>query len=242
MVLFLDNVKEVFSSNSQLPLFSSKGNLMLNKSNDNSLIKDKKLGGLEVNNSKKNSSFFPYKLEKKTKVYFVVNKYNELVQASSRLYSFNSQKLKPIYFCFLSKSDAVDFLYKIAMSDPIAFKKTGLGINSFSLEKFKQVSNKSKNMSDMVLINNLSEVEALYSNSLKNYKNISISNKNDIVGKKTINNILCYRICEPSLSEQLFLTLEDVQDKWNEFSNDHKKQKNCQIRIEFLSLEEIKKI
>lgn len=72
-----------------------------------------------------------------TPVYVVVNKFCEVVKTSSSQSSglLNQSKTSHYYF-FLSKQDAIDFIYKIAQSRPKYFKRMGLGINSIPLDQY----------------------------------------------------------------------------------------------------------
>lgn len=72
---------------------------------------------------------------KETKVFFIVNKFNYIVKVASRFVNIDYSTPKPIYFLFLSKHDAIDFLYKVAMENPLYFKKSGLGISTFSWKR-----------------------------------------------------------------------------------------------------------
>lgn len=72
-----------------------------------------------------------------TPVYVVVNKFCEVVNtSSSQGHGIVNQSKIPHYYFFLSKQDAIDFIYKIAQNRPRYFKRMGLGINSVSLDQY----------------------------------------------------------------------------------------------------------
>lgn len=171
---------------------------------------------------KSNFSDEDYPIVKETRVYCIVNKYNELIKASSRFVYSSSIKSKPIYCLFLSKHDALDFLYKVAKSHPSSFKKSGLGVNSFSLKQYFDIVKKNRSNSDITLLNDLQEVEFFFRNAKKasgKFKYI-VHKKVDI--GKPISDVLAYRINpydkENPFSNLVFLKLEEAIDFWKDIS------------------------
>jgi hypothetical protein len=72
-----------------------------------------------------------------TPVYFVVNKFCEIVStSSSQSYGNLKHSNTSHYYFFLSKQDAIDLIYKIAHTRPRYFKRMGLGINSVPLDQY----------------------------------------------------------------------------------------------------------
>lgn len=72
-----------------------------------------------------------------TPVYFVVNKFCEVIKTKPQESYFTPKESKtPGYHFFLAKQDAIDFVYKIAQNRPKYFKRMGLGINSIPLESY----------------------------------------------------------------------------------------------------------
>lgn len=156
-----------------------------------------------------------------TRVYCIVNKYNELVKASSRLVYSPSIKSQPIYCLFVSKQDAIDFLYKIASNEPKAFKKSGLGINSFSLKDFSNLVEKSKNSSQVFLLNDLQELDSFMSKSKPSSKKFTFTYDKGVNFAQPFNGILAYRV-NPSYKDNPFLDkyylkIDDAVEQWSIF-------------------------
>lgn len=183
------------------------------------LLEDKPLASFdskEVIKLKKTASAAP--IVNETRVYCVVNKYNELVKASSRLIYSPSIKAKPIYCLFLSKHDALDFLYKVAYSHPSSFKKSGLGINSFSLKQYFDIAKKNKLNADIVLLNDLQEIESLLHKSKRIQGNFKFVINKKVDFSQPTADILAYRL-NPydkgnSFSSLVFLKIDDALDFW----------------------------
>jgi len=168
-----------------------------------------------------------------TRVYCVVNKYNELVKASSRLIYSSNTKAKPIYCLFISKHDALDFLYKIANNSPSSFKKSGLGINSFSLKQYFDLVKKNKSNADMILLNDLQELEAFINKS----KSVSgkykyVINKN-VNFKQPISDMLAYRINpydkSNNFSHLSFIHLDDAINFWKTNLNTNQRRLTIEL-------------
>lgn len=185
-----------------------------------------------------------------TRVFCIVNKYNELVKASSRLFYSSSIKSKPIYCLFLSKQDAIDFLYKIANTESSAFKRAGLGLNSFSLKEFFKIVDQNKNNGQIFLISDLQEVEAFMKKSKFSSKDFNFTFDKNIDSSRPFNGLLAYRL-NPQYKDspflnKCFLKVDDAIEEWYSFSKSNpdlaKKFRKPVIQLSIISQEQLRNI
>lgn len=185
-----------------------------------------------------------------TRVFCIVNKYNELVKASSRLFYSSSIKSKPIYCLFLSKQDAIDFLYKIANTESSAFKRAGLGLNSFSLKEFFKIADQNKNNGQIFLISDLQEIETFMKKSKFSFKDFNFIYDKNINSSKSFNGLLAYRINPQSkdspFSNKCFLKVTDAVEEWYSFSKTNpdiaKNLRKPTIQLSIISQDQLRNI
>ena len=169
-----------------------------------------------------------------TPVYFVVNKFCEVIKTKPQENYFTPKDAKtPGCQFFLSKQDAIDFTYKIAHSRPKYFKRMGLGINSIPLNEYvKKYSGPYNN-----LITGTEEFENFVKKRKLAWENIYKSTEADpdLAFDRNKSLLMAYRvrygsnrfekpIPEPETTK-IYLKLEDVM-------KDERVQKGFRIFVE----------
>lgn len=188
-------------------------------------------------------------LYKKSSVYCIVNKYNEVLRMDSRIIFYKSSKPKPLYFLFMSKHDAIDFLYKVANNNPKAFRRFGLGINSFDIDKSIELIKTKSDRFQFLFINSLQDIEDFLNikklPKSSNFKSITdnktIRIKNPVLDKLLIYRINSYRK-DPNLSKMIFLNTNDALKYWKNYldENNINKKRRLVLKLSALSFENLK--
>lgn len=185
---------------------------------------------------------------KETKVFFIVNKFNYIVKVASRFVNIDYSTPKPIYFLFLSKHDAIDFLYKVAMENPLYFKKSGLGISTFSLKKtFLTIENRKKD-TDILLINELKDVETYLGDFKVSTPKYRLFLNNKIRQYAKLSKFLVYRIKslprKNQTTDNIFLKAEDAVNFWDNYiiNCTGMKKKRLVLEMCLMPYEEVKNL
>lgn len=185
---------------------------------------------------------------KETKVFFIVNKFNYIVKISSRFLNLDQSTPKPIYFLFLSKHDAIDFLYKVAMENPLYFKKHGLGISTFSLKKTFLTIEKRKKDTEILLINELKDIETYLGDFRVSTPKYRLFLNNKIRQYAKLSKLLVYRIKslpkKNQTTDNIFLKAEDAINFWDNYiiNSTRLKKKRLVLEMCLMPYEEVKNL
>ena len=178
-----------------------------------------------------------------TRIYCVVNRYNEVLSIDSRSFAIGPFRPKKLYFMFVSQHDALDYLYKISDFKPNYFRKFGLSVNSFSFKECVRLSMKNSDRCRFAYVSDLRELEEFfnltYSDSKEDFK-LALEKLMEEDDLDSESSLLMYRIHsyrrDPELAKVIFLNTSDAKEYWKNYLalNKLDKRKKLVLKTSFL--------